>query len=170
MFVHALQDIVTFKSRCESFGWGGVWMCVYKSIYTGIKNHNLLLIFISIIRFFNSTSYLIIQLTWNNQRIRNKFLYLNSRLIIVTSNLNNQLNAHPNTPQSINLLQKQVLHISHEKCSFRRTAAVDDWHNLHFWQVSCKIINVRSGDELPEKCRELAMHFETQGTPIMIGQ
>ncbi|XP_076903183.1 putative Ufm1-specific protease isoform X2 [Bidens hawaiensis] len=35
--------------------------------------------------------------------------------------------------------------------------------------VSCKVINVRSGDELPEKCRELMMHFETQGTPIMIG-
>ncbi|XP_031405210.1 probable Ufm1-specific protease isoform X2 [Punica granatum] len=35
--------------------------------------------------------------------------------------------------------------------------------------VSCKVINVRSGAELPEKCRELAMHFETQGTPIMIG-
>ncbi|XP_031281120.1 probable Ufm1-specific protease, partial [Pistacia vera] len=35
--------------------------------------------------------------------------------------------------------------------------------------VSCKIINVRSGAELPEKCRELALHFETQGTPIMIG-
>ncbi|KAF0888975.1 hypothetical protein E2562_020187 [Oryza meyeriana var. granulata] len=36
--------------------------------------------------------------------------------------------------------------------------------------VSCKIINVRSGDELPEKCRELAIHFETQGTPVMIGE
>ncbi|CAN6342622.1 unnamed protein product, partial [Urochloa humidicola] len=35
--------------------------------------------------------------------------------------------------------------------------------------VSSKIINVRSGDELPEKCRELARHFETQGTPVMIG-
>ncbi|PSR95916.1 Ufm1-specific protease [Actinidia chinensis var. chinensis] len=35
--------------------------------------------------------------------------------------------------------------------------------------VSCKIMNVRSGAELPEKCRELALHFETQGTPIMIG-
>uniref|UniRef100_A0A0E0MLF0 Probable Ufm1-specific protease n=1 Tax=Oryza punctata TaxID=4537 RepID=A0A0E0MLF0_ORYPU len=35
--------------------------------------------------------------------------------------------------------------------------------------VSCKVINVRSGDELPEKCRELAIHFETQGTPVMIG-
>ncbi|KAL5544018.1 hypothetical protein UlMin_007802 [Ulmus minor] len=35
--------------------------------------------------------------------------------------------------------------------------------------VSCKVINVRSGAELPEKCRELALHFESQGTPIMIG-
>ncbi|KAJ4961545.1 hypothetical protein NE237_021455 [Protea cynaroides] len=35
--------------------------------------------------------------------------------------------------------------------------------------VSCKVMNVRSGSELPEKCRELALHFETQGTPVMIG-
>ncbi|XP_021908845.1 probable Ufm1-specific protease [Carica papaya] len=35
--------------------------------------------------------------------------------------------------------------------------------------VSCKIMNVRSGSELPEKCRELSLHFENQGTPIMIG-
>ncbi|KAJ9163838.1 hypothetical protein P3X46_023466 [Hevea brasiliensis] len=35
--------------------------------------------------------------------------------------------------------------------------------------VTCKIINVRSGAELPERCRELALHFENQGTPIMIG-
>ncbi|KAH7528303.1 hypothetical protein FEM48_Zijuj05G0058400 [Ziziphus jujuba var. spinosa] len=35
--------------------------------------------------------------------------------------------------------------------------------------VSCKVLNVRSGAELPEKCRELALHFENQGTPIMIG-
>ncbi|CDP15077.1 unnamed protein product [Coffea canephora] len=35
--------------------------------------------------------------------------------------------------------------------------------------VSCKVINVRSGAELPEKCRELALHFDTQGTPVMIG-
>ncbi|GAV62557.1 Peptidase_C78 domain-containing protein [Cephalotus follicularis] len=35
--------------------------------------------------------------------------------------------------------------------------------------VSCKIMNVRSGAELPEKCRELALHFEDQGTPVMIG-
>lgn len=35
--------------------------------------------------------------------------------------------------------------------------------------VSCKVMNVRSGAELPEKCRELALHFENQGTPVMIG-
>lgn len=35
--------------------------------------------------------------------------------------------------------------------------------------VSCRILNVRSGAELPEKCRELELHFETQGTPVMIG-
>lgn len=35
--------------------------------------------------------------------------------------------------------------------------------------VTCKVMNVRSGSELPEKCRELAVHFESQGTPIMIG-
>ncbi|XP_028555996.1 probable Ufm1-specific protease isoform X4 [Dendrobium catenatum] len=35
--------------------------------------------------------------------------------------------------------------------------------------VSCKIMNLRSGAELPEKCRELAKHFESQGTPVMIG-
>ncbi|XP_037493175.1 probable Ufm1-specific protease isoform X2 [Jatropha curcas] len=35
--------------------------------------------------------------------------------------------------------------------------------------VTCKIMNVRSGAELPEKCRELALHFENQGTPVMIG-
>ncbi|ESW09966.1 hypothetical protein PHAVU_009G170100 [Phaseolus vulgaris] len=35
--------------------------------------------------------------------------------------------------------------------------------------VTCKVINVRSGSELPEKCRELALHFENQSTPVMIG-
>ncbi|WVZ19836.1 hypothetical protein V8G54_007158 [Vigna mungo] len=34
--------------------------------------------------------------------------------------------------------------------------------------VTCKVINVRSGSELPEKCRELALHFENQNTPVMI--
>ncbi|PHT69213.1 hypothetical protein T459_28700 [Capsicum annuum] len=36
--------------------------------------------------------------------------------------------------------------------------------------LSCKIINVRSGAELPEKCRESALHFENQGTSVMIGR
>lgn len=35
--------------------------------------------------------------------------------------------------------------------------------------VQCKILDVQSGKELPNKCRELAQHFRTQGTPIMIG-
>lgn len=35
--------------------------------------------------------------------------------------------------------------------------------------VSCKILNVNSGADLPGKCRELALHFQTQGTPVMIG-
>nr|POE64035.1 putative ufm1-specific protease [Quercus suber] len=35
--------------------------------------------------------------------------------------------------------------------------------------VSCKVMNFRSGAEVPERCRELALHFENQGTPIMIG-
>ncbi|KAG0504363.1 hypothetical protein KC19_11G077200 [Ceratodon purpureus] len=35
--------------------------------------------------------------------------------------------------------------------------------------VSCKVLDVRSGADLPGKCRELALHFRTQGTPIMIG-
>ncbi|KAJ7536130.1 hypothetical protein O6H91_12G057300 [Diphasiastrum complanatum] len=35
--------------------------------------------------------------------------------------------------------------------------------------VTCKILNVRSGAEMPDKCRELAMHFTTQGSPVMIG-
>ncbi|PHT68735.1 hypothetical protein T459_28222 [Capsicum annuum] len=37
-------------------------------------------------------------------------------------------------------------------------------------KVSCKIINVRSGAELPEKCRKSALHFENQGTPVIIGR
>ncbi|BFI30697.1 Ufm1-specific protease 2 [Marchantia polymorpha subsp. ruderalis] len=35
--------------------------------------------------------------------------------------------------------------------------------------VSCKILNVSSGAEMPSYCRQLALHFETQGTPVMIG-
>ncbi|XP_071452511.1 ufm1-specific protease 2 [Hetaerina americana] len=35
--------------------------------------------------------------------------------------------------------------------------------------VSSRIISVSSGEELEAKGRELAYHFETQGTPVMIG-
>jgi len=35
--------------------------------------------------------------------------------------------------------------------------------------VSCKVITVASGDEMASKAREIAAHFDTQGTPVMIG-
>ncbi|XP_075235256.1 UFM1 specific peptidase 2 [Lycorma delicatula] len=35
--------------------------------------------------------------------------------------------------------------------------------------ITCRIMNVSSGEELGEKGSELLMHFKTQGTPIMIG-
>ncbi|KAL2635471.1 hypothetical protein R1flu_006950 [Riccia fluitans] len=35
--------------------------------------------------------------------------------------------------------------------------------------VSCKILNVPTGADMPSYCRQLALHFETQGTPVMIG-
>jgi len=35
--------------------------------------------------------------------------------------------------------------------------------------VTCKIVHVSSGEEMATKARELARHFETQGTPVMIG-
>jgi hypothetical protein len=35
--------------------------------------------------------------------------------------------------------------------------------------VTSKILSVRSGAEMPSKGRELALHFRTQGTPVMIG-
>jgi hypothetical protein len=37
------------------------------------------------------------------------------------------------------------------------------------FQVTCKILHVSSGAEMATKARELASHFETQGTPVMIG-
>ena len=36
-------------------------------------------------------------------------------------------------------------------------------------EVQCKFLNVSSGEELENKGRELAHHFKTNGTPIMIG-
>eukprot|EP00884_Botryococcus_braunii_P015780 jgi/Botrbrau1/2886/Bobra.0036s0028.1 len=35
--------------------------------------------------------------------------------------------------------------------------------------VTSKIITVPSGADMPTKAREIALHFDTQGTPIMIG-
>lgn len=36
-------------------------------------------------------------------------------------------------------------------------------------QVTCKVLTVQSGADMPTKARELAKHFETHGTPVMIG-
>jgi hypothetical protein len=48
--------------------------------------------------------------------------------------------------------------------AFECALCLDSWLD-----VPCKILNVNSGAELAEKGRELAHHFETQGTPIMVG-
>jgi len=50
--------------------------------------------------------------------------------------------------------------IGSTECSF----VLDEMFN-----VSCKILYVSNGAEMSCKGRELAMHFQTQGTPIMIG-
>ncbi|EDV24656.1 uncharacterized protein TRIADDRAFT_25424, partial [Trichoplax adhaerens] len=39
----------------------------------------------------------------------------------------------------------------------------------HFLNVSSRIVCVSSGAELPQKARELVSHFQSEGTPIMIG-
>lgn len=39
----------------------------------------------------------------------------------------------------------------------------------YFLDVSSKIMAINSGAELQNKARELIRHFETQGTPVMIG-
>ena len=36
--------------------------------------------------------------------------------------------------------------------------------------VQSKFLSVSSGEDMPSKGRELAHHFKTQGTPIMIGK
>ena len=38
-----------------------------------------------------------------------------------------------------------------------------------YCKVSCKILNLSSGSEFSNKGRELANHFNTEGSPIMIG-
>lgn len=39
----------------------------------------------------------------------------------------------------------------------------------HLYDIESKFISVSSGDELPSKVRDLAAHFGTQSTPVMIG-
>ena len=38
-----------------------------------------------------------------------------------------------------------------------------------YCKVVCKILNLSSGNEFASKGRELANHFNTEGSPIMIG-
>ena len=38
-----------------------------------------------------------------------------------------------------------------------------------FLGVECKLMNLSSGAELGSRGRDIATHFETEGTPIMIG-
>ncbi len=45
-----------------------------------------------------------------------------------------------------------------------------DHSSISLLQVTSKILSVRSGAEMPSKGRELALHFRTQGTPVMIGE
>lgn len=35
--------------------------------------------------------------------------------------------------------------------------------------VTCRVMRVESGWDIPSRARELAAHFATQGTPVMIG-
>ncbi|GJP65223.1 hypothetical protein CLOP_g22136 [Closterium sp. NIES-67] len=39
----------------------------------------------------------------------------------------------------------------------------------HLLGVTCKVLTVSSGADMPSKGRQLAHHFTTQGTPVMIG-
>jgi hypothetical protein len=39
----------------------------------------------------------------------------------------------------------------------------------HMLGVDCKMLSVPRGSDLGEKARELQYHFETEGTPVMIG-
>ena len=48
--------------------------------------------------------------------------------------------------------------------SFELSYILDD-----LLDVACKVITVAAGADIPSKAREFAHHFETQGTPIMIG-
>lgn len=39
----------------------------------------------------------------------------------------------------------------------------------HLYGVQCSVLHVSSGTEIPSKAAQLQSHFETQGTPVMIG-
>ena len=54
-------------------------------------------------------------------------------------------------------------------CTTKYFVTVQLRWKFHVLQVTSKILFVNTGAELSSKGRELAMHFQTQGTPVMIG-
>lgn len=59
-------------------------------------------------------------------------------------------------------------------CAFRNCMGLvsQQQDNLlkHFFQITSNIMHVSNGSEIVHKGRELATHFDTQGTPVMIGK
>jgi len=73
----------------------------------------------------------------------------------------------------ISLLLDHFYQVHAEPPTVRHVSRVLTWlHPLHGssrLQASCRIIHLSSGSEFPSKASELARHFETHGTPVMIG-
>jgi hypothetical protein len=40
---------------------------------------------------------------------------------------------------------------------------------LNVYDISCKLVTVARGADVPQHCRALAAHFDSHGTPVMIG-
>eukprot|EP01135_Chromosphaera_perkinsii_P004935 Nk52_evm2s305 gene=Nk52_evmTU2s305 len=78
------------------------------------------------------------------------------------------------TPPSHNLIQETLVKLDDKPKnfvgskqwigSFEVSLALDSLYG-----ISCKIMHVSTGSDLSSKGRELVQHFETQGTPVMIG-
>ncbi|KAL6054421.1 Ufm1-specific protease 2 [Balamuthia mandrillaris] len=71
-------------------------------------------------------------------------------------------------------IQKLLVHIGDKPSSFvdskQWIGAIEIMACLkELYGITCKILNVTSGSELKYKASELAYHFDTEGTPVMIG-
>ncbi|KAK9836962.1 hypothetical protein WJX81_003013 [Elliptochloris bilobata] len=71
-------------------------------------------------------------------------------------------------------IQRTLVDLGDKPCSFvgskQWIGAIELGYVLdELLGVTCKVITVASGDDMPAKARELAHHFDTQGTPVMIG-